>query len=307
MNINNHIIISDEVCKALKEKNPVIGIETHGIAHGLPYPKNNELAEEMVKKIIQEGAIPAFIAMIDGKIKVGLSKKELNLLTKNQTNFLKANKQDLITYILQEKSAGLTVSAGVFIANLAGIKIFSTGGIGGVHYGAEETFDISNDIHEIADTPITIVCGGPKIILDLQKTMETLEAYGIPVCGFQTDFLPVFLSRESNFKVNYRIRDIQEAARLIQIHNELNYKSGLIITNPIPEEYSIPFKQANIALQEALNKARKKGISGKGVTIFLLKEMGLVMPKDMTMSLKQLILNNCLLAAKIAVSFSRFI
>ena len=305
MNLSQNIIISDEILTAISEKKPVVALETHGLAHGLPYPQNDELARKMVNKIIQEGALPAFIAMIKGQIRVGLNNEEIHLLTAHSVDVLKANRQDLVPFVLQGNTAGLTVSAGIFIANHCGIRIFSTGGIGGVHYGAEKTFDISNDIYEIANNPITVVCGGPKIILDLDKTMEMMETCGITVCGFQTGSLPVFLSRESHLKVNYEIKNIQDAAKLIHIHQQLNCKSGLIITNPIPREYSIPFEQANHELQKALKKAKEQGISGKDVTIYLLREMNQSMTNDVTQSLEQLILNNSNLSAKIAVSLSQ--
>ena len=303
--LNEHIIVSQQVKDALEERKPVIALETHGIVHGIPYPRNEQLVQEIIQYTKKIGCIPAFIAMIHGKIKVGLDLPDLKFLTGHVEAFSKANRRELFLCCLQGKSAALTVSAGVYVAHQVGIPIFSTGGIGGVHHGAEESFDISNDIYEIAHTPVTVICGGPKIILDLPKTMEMLETYGVPVLGFDTALLPTFLSRQSNLKVNYRIHDEQEAAQLIQLHRDFNYQSGMIIANPIPEAYSIPFREAQAMLTKALAKAKEQGVSGKGVTIFLLKEMNLLSQNDLILSIIHLISNNVQLAARISVALAK--
>ncbi len=240
MSFEKYLKISNEVKSALKESKPVVALESTIISHGMPYPQNYETALEVEKTVRANNAVPATIAIIKGIIKIGLSKDDLEFLSNTKgKNILKASRRDLPFIVSQKHSAATTVSATMICANYAGIKIFATGGIGGVHRNAQNTFDVSADLTELAQTDIAVVSAGVKSILNIGLTLEYLETLGVPVIGYQTEEFPAFYTRESGFKVNYKVDSAKEIAGIIRTKLELGLKGGIIIANPIPEEYSI--------------------------------------------------------------------
>ena len=299
MSFNKYLHISEEVKTAIAENNPVVALESTIISHGMPYPQNFETAMEVESAVRNNGAIPATIALIRGVIKVGLTNADIEFLSSDK-NILKASRRDIPVIVSQKLSAATTVSATMICAKLASLKIFATGGIGGVHRNAFQTFDISADLKELADTNIAVVSAGVKSILDIGLTLEYLETLGVPVIGYKTEEFPAFYTRESGFKVNYRMDNSEEIAKMINTKWELGLNGGVLIANPIPEEFSMDKNKIDIAIDKALKKADTKGIKGKDVTPFLLSEI-----KDITKgsSLEaniKLVLNNAKLAAEIA-------
>jgi len=301
MNINRERFLDfkEEVIGALEENKPVVALESTIIAHGMPYPENLEVARE-VENIIREcGAVPATIAIIEGKIKIGLSGEEMELLATSE-KAIKASRRDLSIIIAKKLTASTTIAATMVAAHLAGIEVFVTGGIGGVHRGAEKTFDISADLQELGRTPVAVVCSGAKAILDLPLTLEYLETMGVPIIGFRTDEFPAFYCRESGLKVDYVVNDEKEAAGIIRAMQDLELGGGMIIANPVPEEYALSMEYMNEMIGEAVRAAEKEGIKGKKLTPYLLNKI-----KELTggKSLKaniELVKNNARVAAKIA-------
>ncbi|MDK2794156.1 MAG: pseudouridylate synthase [Caldanaerobacter sp.] len=298
------IEFSREVKEALDSKKPVVALESTIISHGMPYPENIETAKAVEEIVRENGAIPATIAIINGRIKIGLNEKELEFMGTSK-EILKASRRDLPVAIAKGLNAATTVSATMICANLAGIKVFVTGGIGGVHRGAEETFDISADLQELANTDVAVVCAGAKAILDLPRTLEYLETFGVPVIGFRTEEFPAFYTRESGLKVDYRVEDEVEAAKVIKTKWDLGLKGGILIANPIPEEYALDRAYIEKAIEEAIFEADRRGIRGKALTPFLLEKI-----KDLTegKSLKaniELVKNNARVGAKIAVQLNK--
>ena len=291
--------ISPEVKKALHEKRPVVALESTIISHGMPYPDNVKMAKEVEEIIRKEGAVPATIAILNGVIKVGLSEDEIEYLAKAK-NVYKVGKRDFGYVISQKKTGATTVSGTSLIASLAGIKVFATGGIGGVHRGAQETFDISRDLEELSELDITVICAGAKSILDLGLTMEYLETKGVEVIGYQTDQLPAFYSRTSGFKVNYRLDKPEEIASLMQAKWGLGLKGGIVVANPIPEAFSMDHNIINEAIDQALIEANEKGVRGQDVTPFLLSKIKDITGGDSLESNIELVYNNAKLAAQIA-------
>jgi len=291
--------ISPEVKKALFEKRPVVALESTIISHGMPYPDNVKMAKEVEDIIRKEGAVPATIAILNGVIKVGLSEDEIEYLAKAK-NVYKVGKRDFGYVISQKKTGATTVSGTSLIASLAGIKVFATGGIGGVHRGAQETFDISRDLEELSELDITVICAGAKSILDLGLTMEYLETKGVEVIGYQTDQLPAFYSRTSGFKVNYRLDKPEEIASLMQAKWGLGLKGGIVVANPIPEAFSMDHNIINEAIDQALIEANEKGVRGQDVTPFLLSKIKDITGGDSLESNIELVYNNAKLAAQIA-------
>jgi pseudouridine-5'-phosphate glycosidase len=300
--MKKYIEISIEVENAIKNNIPVVALESTIISHGMPYPDNVKMANEVEQIIRLENAVPATIAIIDGIIKVGLQKDEIEQLAKAK-NVIKVSKRDF-GYVLSKKLTGATTVSGTsLIASLANIKVFATGGIGGVHKNAETTFDISRDLEELAVTNILVVCAGAKSILDLGLTMEYLETKGVEVVGYQTMELPAFYSRESGFKTNYQLDSEEEIARLMDAKWSLGLTGGIVVANPIPKEYSMDHQVIVQAIQNALVEANKLGIKGQEVTPFLLSKI-----KNLTDGLSldsniELVYNNARLAAKIAVAY----
>lgn len=289
----------DEVKEALEEGKPVVALESTLISHGFPYPENLEVAEEMEEIIRGYGVVPATIAVIKGKIKVGLTRGELEFMATSK-DILKASRRDLAVIAAKGLNGATTVAATMMVAERAGIKVFATGGIGGVHRGAEKTFDISADLQELARTPVAVVCSGAKAILDLPLTLEYLETMGVPIIGFRTDEFPAFYCRESGLKVDYVVDDEKEVAGIIRAMQDLELGGGMIIANPVPEEYALSMEYMNEMIEEAVRAAEKEGIKGKKLTPYLLNKI-----KELTegKSLKaniELVKDNARVAAKIA-------
>lgn len=260
---------SDEVLEAKKANKPIVALESTIISHGMPYPQNVETAKEVEDMIRKQGAVPATIAILDGKIKVGLSDDELEFLAQSK-DIEKASRRDLPYLIAKKKNGATTVAATMICAELAGIEVFVTGGIGGVHREAEKTMDISADLQELAHTNVAVICAGAKSILDIGLTLEYLETYGVPVVGMQTDVLPAFYTRTSPFQVNYKVDSVSEAAELIRTKWELGLKGGVVIANPIPEADALDESFITDVIENALNEAKLNQITGKKVTPFLL-------------------------------------
>ena len=302
--MNKFIDLSKEVKEAMEERKPVVALESTIISHGMPYPENIETAKTLENIVREHGAIPATIAIINGRIKIGLSEEELEFMGTSK-EILKASRRDLPVVLAKGLSAATTVSATMICANLAGIKVFVTGGIGGVHRGAEQTFDISADLQELANTDVAVVCAGAKAILDLSRTLEYLETFGVPVVGFKTWEFPAFYTRESGLKVDYKVDDEIEAAKIIKTKWDLGLKGGILIANPIPEEYALDKAYIDKAIEDALYEAEKRNIKGKEITPFLLDKI-----KDLTQgkSLKaniELVKNNAHVGAKIAIELNK--
>jgi len=289
----------EEVREALAENRPVVALESTIIAHGMPYPENLEVARE-VENIIREcGVVPATIAIIKGKIKIGLNREEMELLATSE-KVIKASRRDLSIVIAKKLTASTTVSATMVVAHLAGIKVFVTGGIGGAHRGAEKTFDVSADLQELGRTPVAVVCGGAKAILDLSLTLEYLETMGVPVIGFKTNELPAFYYRESGLIVDYTVNDEVEAAEVIRTKWDLGLKSGIVIANPIPEESALSRTYVNRIINKAILEAANKGIKGKKLTPFLLSRINELSEGKSLKANIELIKNNARVGAKIA-------
>lgn len=304
MNNNIYLDIAPEVGAALKEGRPVVALESTIISHGMPYPQNVETARNVESIIRSEGAVPATIAVIGGKMKVGLSAQEIEYLGKKGMSVTKASRRDLPLLAAKGMDGATTVASTMIIAAMAGIKIFATGGIGGVHRGAETTMDISADLEELGRTDVTVVCAGAKSILDIGLTLEYLETKGVPVLGFGTDELPAFYCRESGFGVDYRVDTPEELAAAVKAKRDLGIHGGILVGNPIPKQYEMPKAMADRAIDIAVKKAEENGIKGKQLTPFLLalvKEMTGGMSLDSNI---QLVYNNARVAAKTAVALA---
>ena len=297
--MNQYIEISHEVKQALYEKRPVVALESTIISHGMPYPENVKMALEVEKIIREEGAVPATIAIIDGMIKVGLSHDDITYLAQAKDVY-KVGKRDFGYVLSQKKTGATTVSGTALISHLVGIKVFATGGIGGVHRGAQETFDISRDLEEISHLHIAIVCAGAKAILDLGLTLEYLETKGVEVIGYQTDALPAFYSKDSKYNVNYRLDTPKEIAELIKTKWGLGLSGGVVVANPIPDLYSMDHNIIDQAIAKALQEAKEKNIKGQEVTPFLLSKIKEITGGDSLKSNIELVYNNARLASKIA-------
>ena len=298
------IKINPEVSKALQENRPVVALESTIISHGMPYPRNVETAL-MVEKVIRDhGAIPATIGVIDGVPVVGMTPEEIEEFGKRK-GILKVSRRDLPVVYAKKAWAATTVAATMIIANEAGIKLFVTGGIGGVHRGAQETMDISADLQELAKTNVTVVCAGAKAILDLPLTLEYLETMGVPVLGFKTDELPAFYTAHSGLKVDYKIDSAKEAAQIMFEKEQHHLQGGILITNPIPEEYSMDKEVINEAISKALIMMEKEGIKGKETTPFLLKTIVELTGGDSLESNIKLVLNNAAVGAEIIKEYCK--
>lgn len=297
--MNPLIQIHPDVERALRQKKPVVALESTIISHGMPYPDNVSMALEVERIIKEEGAVPATIAIINGIVKVGLTKEEVEYLAQAK-NVYKVGKRDFGFVVSQKETGATTVSGTSLVASLAGIRVFATGGIGGVHRGAQETFDISRDLEELASLPIAVVCAGAKSILDLGLTLEYLETKGVEVIGYQTDQLPAFYSRTSGYKVNYRLDSAKEIASLLKAKWALGLTGGAVIANPIPEAYSMDHHVIDAAIEKALQEAEEKGVRGQDVTPFLLAKIKDITGGDSLVSNIELVYNNARLAAHIA-------
>lgn len=296
--------INPEVKKAIEEGRPVVALESTIISHGMPYPKNVATAMMVEATIREHGVVPATIGIIDGDAVVGMTPEEIEEFGKRK-GILKASRRDLPVVYAKKLWAATTVATTMIIANQAGIKLFVTGGIGGVHRGAEKTMDISADLQELAKTNVTVVCAGAKAILDLPLTLEYLETMGVPVLGFKTEELPAFYTAHSGLKVDYAINDHAEAARIMKEKENNNLAGGILITNPIPEEYAMDADVINDAIETALKKAEELGIKGKETTPFLLKTIVELTGGDSLESNIKLVINNAHVGAEIAKEYSK--
>ena len=301
--MNKYLEISPEVKAALAGGKPVVALESTIISHGMPYPQNVETAINVEKIVRENGAVPATIAIIGGKLKAGLSADEIEYLGKKGYDVTKASRRDLPVLVARGEDGATTVATTMIIAAMAGIKVFATGGIGGVHRGAEVTMDISADLEELARTPVLVVCAGAKSILDLGLTLEYLETKGVPVIGYGTDELPAFYTRKSGFGVDYRLDTPEEVAAAFRAKLEMGLVGGMLVTNPIPEQYSMDPAVINKAIDEAVAEANAKGIRGKQTTPFLLAKIKDITGGDSLASNIKLVYNNAALAAQVAGKF----
>lgn len=298
--MNKHLSISFEVQQALNGGRPVVALESTIISHGMPYPQNVETAMRVEQTIRDNGAVPATVAIIGGKLKAGCTPSEIEYLGRKGREVMKASRRDLPVLIARGTDGATTVTTTMIIAAMAGIKVFATGGIGGVHRGAEKTMDISADLEELSQTPVMVICAGAKSILDLGLTLEYLETKGVPVIGYGTDELPAFYTRHSGFKVDYRIDTPEELAEAFSAKLEMGLRGGMLVTNPIPEEYSMPAEVINRAIDQAVDEANSLGIHGKETTPFLLARVKDLTGGDSLAANIQLVLNNARLAARTA-------
>ena len=298
--MNRYLDVSKEVRAALEAGKPVVALESTIISHGMPYPKNVETALLVEQTIRDNGAVPATIAVIGGRLKAGLSHEEIEYLGKTGRGVAKASRRDLPALVARGADGATTVATTMIIAHLAGIRIFATGGIGGVHRGAEVTMDISADLEELAHTPVMVVCAGAKSILDLGLTLEYLETKGVPVIGYGTDELPAFYTRRSGFGVDYRVDSPEELAAVFAAQRGLDYPGGMLVTNPIPEEYAMDKEVINTAIEKALAAAKAEGIHGKETTPYLLAKVVELTGGESLESNIRLVLNNAAVAARTA-------
>lgn len=296
--------INPEVLDAIKNNKPVVALESTIISHGMPYPKNVACALEVEKVIRENGAIPATIGIINGEPIIGMTNDEIEEFGKRK-GIVKCSRRDLPIIIAEKEWGATTVSATMILANLAGIEFFVTGGIGGVHRGAQETFDISADLDELGKTNVTVICAGPKAILDLNLTMEYLETKGVPVLAYNSDKLPAFFTRTSNLNVDYNVKNPAEIASIVKIKRDYKLDGGVLVCNPIPEEYSMDPNYINKEIDKAIDEMNKLGIKGKEETPFLLsKIVELTNGKSLEANIK-LILNNAALGAKAAIEYCK--
>lgn len=303
--MNQYLDISPEVMKALDNGAPVVALESTIISHGMPYPQNVETALRTEEIIRENGATPATIAILGGRLKAGLSKDEIEYLGKRGPGMAKASRRDLPVLIARGEDGATTVTTTMIIAHMAGVAVFATGGIGGVHRGAEITMDISADLEELAQTPVMVVCAGAKAILDLGLTLEYLETKGVPVIGYGTEELPAFYTTRSGHKVDYRIDTPAELAAAFSAQRKIGLKGGMLVTNPIPQEYAMDADVINAAIDKAVAESVEKGVAGKDVTPFLLSKVKELTGGDSLESNIQLAFNNARLAAKTAVELSK--
>ena len=303
MNLNKYLDVNPEVAEALANGKPVVALESTIISHGMPYPQNVQTALEVERIVRENGAVPATIAVIGGRLKAGLTKEEIEYFGKKGHDIAKASRRDLAVLVAKGEDGATTVTTTMIIAHMAGIRIFATGGIGGVHRGAETTMDISADLEELGQTPVMVVCAGAKSILDLGLTLEYLETKGVPVVGYQTKELPAFYTRTSGFGVDYRMDTPAEIARAFKTQNELGFPAGMLVANPIPEEYAMPLEVITAAIDQAIAESVEKGIKGKETTPFLLARVAELTGGNSLASNIQLVFNNARLAAKTAVEY----
>ncbi|MBA5764392.1 pseudouridine-5'-phosphate glycosidase [Vibrio sp. 404] len=298
--LEKYLDIQPEVAMALANNQPVVALESTIISHGMPYPRNVETALLVEQTIRDQGAVPATIAIIGGRLKVGLDEEQIRHLGQAGAAVTKVSRRDIPFVVAGKKDGATTVAATMILAEMAGIKVFATGGIGGVHRGAQETFDISADLQELANTDVAVVCAGAKSILDLALTREYLETQGVPVIGFQTDSLPAFYTRESEHGIDYRLDSAEEIALALKAKWEMALKGGVVVANPIPVEYAMAPELITNAIETALKEAEEQGISGKESTPFLLARVCELTGGNSLDSNIQLVLNNARLGADIA-------
>ena len=305
MNFNKYLDVNPEVAAAIAAGKPVVALESTIISHGMPYPQNVETALNVERIIRENGAVPATIAIIGGRLKAGLTPEEIEYFGKKGQAIHKASRRDLAVLCARGEDGATTVTTTMIIAHMAGIKVFATGGIGGVHRGAETTMDISADLEELGQTPVMVVCAGAKSILDLGLTLEYLETKGVPVIGFGTKELPAFYTRQSGFGVDYRIDTVQELAAAFKAQNDLGFQAGMLVANPIPEAYAMPLETITAAIDQAIAESVEQGIKGKETTPFLLARVAELTGGNSLASNIQLVYNNAKVAAQTAVEYCK--
>ena len=303
--MNPYLDILPEVAEALAAGKPVVALESTIISHGMPYPQNVETALNVERIIRENGAVPATIAIIGGRLKAGLSPEEIEYFGKKGQAIHKASRRDLAVLCARGEDGATTVATTMIIAHMAGIKIFATGGIGGVHRGAETTMDISADLEELGRTPVMVVCAGAKSILDLGLTLEYLETKGVPVIGYGTEELPAFYTRSSGFKVDYHIDTPEALAAAFRAQQDMGLGGGMLVTNPIPEEYSMDPAVINAAIDQAIAECQEKGIHGKETTPFLLARVAQITGGNSLASNIRLVYNNAKVAAQTAAAMAK--
>ncbi|WP_018152474.1 pseudouridine-5'-phosphate glycosidase [Leeia oryzae] len=304
MTTPTYLDIHPDVAAAVAARQPVVALESTIISHGMPYPQNVETALRVEAEVRAHGAVPATIAIINGRLKAGLTTDEIELLGKSGREVTKVSRRDIPFIVAAGKTGATTVASTMIISAMAGIRVFATGGIGGVHRGAETSFDVSADLQELAQTPVAVVCAGAKSILDLGLTLEYLETHGVPVVGYQTDSLPAFFTRDSDFGVDYRLDAPSQIAAVLKAKWDMALKGGMIIANPIPHQYAMPKAQIDAAIEQALAESVQQGISGKESTPFLLARVCELTGGDSLASNIQLVLNNARLASAIAAEYA---
>ncbi|BAS41878.1 pseudouridine-5'-phosphate glycosidase [Klebsiella oxytoca] len=306
LNISSELLqVSAEVQQALKNNHPIVALESTIISHGMPFPENAQTALEVEETIRRQGAVPATIAIIHGVMKVGLSREEIELLGREGHNVAKVSRRDLPFVVAAGLNGATTVASTMIIAAMAGIKVFATGGIGGVHRGAEHTFDISADLQELANTNVTVVCAGAKSILDLGLTTEYLETFGVPLIGYQTSALPAFFCRTSPFDVSIRLNSAKDIAKAMAVKWQSGLNGGMVVANPIPEAFAMPEEKINAAINRAVKEAEEQGVVGKASTPFLLARVAELTGGDSLKSNIQLVFNNAVLACEIAKEYQQ--
>ena len=301
----DYLDVSPDVAAALRCAKPVVALESTIISHGMPYPRNVETASAVEEIVRQSGAMPATIAVLNGRLKVGLTAKEIEHLGKQGQNVLKCSRRDLPFVMAREQDGATTVAATMIIAAMAGIRVFATGGIGGVHRGVQETMDVSADLEELASTSVTVVCAGIKSVLDIGRTLEYLETAGVPVVGYQTDTLPAFYTRSSGFAVDYRVDTAAEVAAAMKIKWAMGLQGGMVVAVPVPEEHALKDEEIDAVIDEAITEMQRQGITGKNSTPFLLARVAERTGGKSLDANIQLVKNNAKIAAAIAVQFSK--
>ncbi len=299
-NLNAYLDVSPEVAAALAENRPVVALESTIISHGMPYPQNVETALHVESIVREQGAVPATVAVINGRLRAGLTPEEIDYLGRKGREVIKVSRRDLPVVVARGLDGATTVASTMIIAALAGIEVFATGGIGGVHRGAETTMDISADLEELAMTPVMVVCAGAKSILDLGLTLEYLETKGVPVLGYGTAELPAFYTRQSGFGVDYRVDTPAELASIWNAKRSMGLAGGALVANPIPEEFSMDKATIDKAIGQALAECVEQGIHGKETTPFLLARIAEITGNDSLDSNIQLVFNNVALGAQIS-------
>lgn len=302
--MNKILSYSNEVKNAMENNQPVVALESTIISHGMPYPQNVDMAQHTEQIIRDGGAVPATIAIMNGVIKIGLEKEDLELLATAE-NVAKVSRRDLAEVLSKKQIGATTVATTMIAADMAGIKVFVTGGVGGVHRGYEQHMDVSADLEELSQTSVTVVCAGAKAILDLPRTLEYLETKGVPVIGYQTDYLPAFYTSSSEYKLNSRADSASEIAERMKYSQQLKLSAGQLVTNPIPKEHEIPHEEIDAIIEQAIQEADEKGIHGKDSTPFLLSKIVELTGGRSLDTNVQLVYNNARLGAQIAVEYAK--
>lgn len=303
MNPNPYLDIHLDVARAIAERRPVVALESTIISHGMPYPQNVETALQVEAEVRAHGAVPATIAIVHGRLQVGLDRAGIEHLGRAGSAMAKVSRRDVPFIVASGGSGATTVAATMLIAAMAGVRVFATGGIGGVHRGAAQSFDVSADLQELARTPVAVVCAGAKAILDLRLTLEYLETHGVPVVGYRTDVLPAFYTAQSEFPVDYRLDSAEQIAHAMHVKWALGLTGGMVVANPVPDAFAMPRQQVDDAIAQALREAQAQGVSGKQATPFLLERVAALTGGDSLATNIRLVLNNACLAAAIAVKF----